>query len=445
MALLVGAVPAVALGIAISRGGLANPLVLPLAVLTLAANVLIVLMDLRYGLALFILTAGMSPKLPGIYDNLRVEDFVFVLVFGAWLLRALQAGRFPRLKSPIIAPFLALTAVSVAATLWGLSIGTVPDLKYSFFLQAKRVEYFLVFWVVATTVRSERWLFLLTVVFVLSGALAAAYGLANPVDASGMTVAERRVAGPEGDNYNTLAGYLVICIGVGVAALAGIRKPLPRLLFLGGTLVASVGLLFSFSREGYVMLAGSLLVFGLTRHRAILLAAVVALSLAAVAAPPVRDNVVQTVAHIQESRKGETGSNSLAARYSAWAYRWNGWFVKQPLLGSGVGAVALSVDNEYLLRLCEVGLLGFGFFLWWLAAIGRQVWLLQHQSGLASLLAQGLLAAFVGMLIQGTVAASFTTIRTMEPFWFLLGLVAAAVALQRAEVPSPRVSSPCVS
>jgi hypothetical protein len=43
----------------------------------------------------------------------------------------------------------------------------------------------------------------------------------------------------------------------------------------------------------------------------------------------------------------------------------------------------------------------------------------------------GLAAAFVGLLIQGGVAASFNSIRTMEPFWFLLGLVTAAATIQR--------------
>ena len=48
------------------------------------AAVVVVTLDLRYGLALFIITAALSPKLPGFYNNLRVEDFVFALVFIGW-------------------------------------------------------------------------------------------------------------------------------------------------------------------------------------------------------------------------------------------------------------------------------------------------------------------------------------------------------------------------
>jgi general stress protein CsbA len=436
LALAAGGVPALLLAIAAARGGMSNPWILPLAVLALCANTIIIVMDLRYGLALFILAAGLSPKLPGFYNNLRVEDFVFLVVFGVWLARGIQAGRLPTVRSPIVLPFVTLTLVSAGATIYGFVLGGVSDGVYGLFLQLKRVEYFLIFWVVATTVRSEGWLRLLTLVFVASGALAACYGLLHQTD-EGVTDAEQRVMGPEGEHYNTLSGYLILCIGAGLAAIPSFRS-LPRNLLIASVTVSVLGLLFSFSREGYIMLVGSLLVFGLTRHRWILALAAVALAAAFFVSEPIRENVHETIQQIQEAPTGDPGANSLTARWQGWQYRWHTKFSQQPLLGNGVGSVPLSVDNEYLLRLCEVGLLGFAVFLWWLVAIGRQIRrLLQKGEPLTRMLALGLGAGFVGMLIQGLVAASFNTIRTMEPFWFLLGLVSAAVVIQRQTTPAP--------
>lgn len=140
IALGMAGIPVVVLGIVSARYGLYNPWVRALAAVTIYLNILVVLRDLRYGLALFIVAAGLSPKLPGIYDNLRVEDMVFVLVFGVWALKALQRGRIPLVRSPIVLPFLLLTLMSVVSTVWGGSLGLIPDLKYSFFLQAKRIE-----------------------------------------------------------------------------------------------------------------------------------------------------------------------------------------------------------------------------------------------------------------------------------------------------------------
>jgi hypothetical protein len=165
-ALLLGALPAMAVALAAVNGGMSNPWVLPLAFLTVVVNVSVILSDLRYGLALFIVAAGLSPKLPGLYNNLRVEDFVFVLVFLVWLLKYGGSGQLPSVRSPMVLPFLCLTGISIAASIYGSMIGTLPDPRYSIFLQLKRVEYFMIFWIVATTVRSEAWLRVLVLLFV---------------------------------------------------------------------------------------------------------------------------------------------------------------------------------------------------------------------------------------------------------------------------------------
>ncbi len=429
-ALLLGALPALILAVIVAREGFRHPLVLPLAVVVFAVNAVIVVQDIRNGVALFILAAGLSPKLPGLYENLRVEDFIFVVVFGLWLFRQTPATRLANLRSPIVQPFIVLTVVSLLSTIWGAALGRVPDLAYSALLQFKRVEYFLIFWVVATTVKSEQWLRILTLLFVFSGAGCAMYGFLNPSVPDYTSAGETRVVGPEGENYNTLSGYLVVCIGAGVGVLPDFRKGFARLLLIASISLAALGVLFSFSREGLIMLMGALLFFGFTRYRILLIAAAVAFVVALGVADPVRENLSETFNLIQNSREADPGANSLTARYRAWEYRWNGWFVQQPLFGNGVGSVALSVDNEYLLRACETGILGFGVFIWWLTAIGKQVVILRRKKGLVQTMSFGLASGFVGLLIQALVACSFTTIRTMEAFWFWLGLVAAANLIQ---------------
>jgi hypothetical protein len=447
IALAVGAAPAAALAITVVTSGRQSSWFIPLLGITLLVNIGLVLTDLRYGLALFIVGAGLSPKLPGIYDNLRVEDLVFALVFGVWVLRNVQSGKLPAIRSPIIAPLALLTVLSLFSTVYGYAIGVIPDWKYSTFLQLKRIEYFLIFFVVATTVDDEEWLRALCLVFVASGAMAAGYGLVNRQAAYDQTVAETRVQGPPGENYNTLSGYLVICIGAGLAMLPEFKTKAHRLTLLICTTVAGAGLLLSFSREGYIMLVGSLTVFGFSRHRAILFLAAAALVAAVMFASPVRDGFGHTVTTIQNAQHDDAGSNSLTARFRAWEYRLNGWFLKQPVFGNGVGAVALSVDNEYVLRLCEVGVVGFCVFLWFLFTLGDHLLRLFRMQGLPSVIALGLSAGFAGMVIQGMAATSFTTIRTMEPFWFLLGLLYAALIVrrrQRLAPPKPPEPDPAV-
>jgi hypothetical protein len=151
---------------------------------------------------------------------------------------------------------------------------------------------------------------------------------------------------------------------------------------------------------------------------------------------PVQEHVQDTLRKIEEAPKGDVGRNSLAARFSAWNWHWKRSFTQQPLAGTGVGSIPLSIDNEYMLRACESGLLGLGLFIWLLLGVRKHLKILGrlHGHSLCRLLATGSLAAFTGLLIQGLVAASFTTIRTMEPFWFLLGLGACALAVYQRQI-----------
>ncbi len=430
--LAIAGLPAMILAVIVAKGGgMTNPWVLPLGIITLAINVAIILSDLRYGLVLFIVAAGLSPKLPGLYDNLRVEDFVFVLVFLGFWSRKMQGEKFEKVTSPILIPFYALTVYSAFAFAYGVMMGYVEDPVYGVFLQLKRVEYFFIFYIVVSLVRSEGWLRILTLTFVASGALAAMYGLTNQSsEGSHISTAQSRVQGPEGENYNTLSGYLVICIAAGLAALPAFKSQLQKWFLIACVGIAGAGVIYSFSREGLIMLLGSVLFFGATRHRGVLLVGVVGLALSYATLQPVRENVADTVQQIQAAPTDDPGSNSLSARYLTWRYRWY-WVQREPLIGNGVGSVSLSTDNEYLMRACEVGFFGIAIFAWWLVAIGKQVKQLLKAKGLPHMLAIGLASGFTGLLIQGTVAASFTAIRTMEPFWFLLGLTACGFRLYR--------------
>ena len=268
LALLLGGVPALALAIVMALTTDVGGWFAPLAIGVYVMQAAVVFADLRYGLALFILAAGLSPRLPGLYDNLRVEDFVFILCFFVWVARAMNRRQFPAPRSPLTLPFVLLTGMSLISTLYGTAIELIPDWRYAAFIQAKRVEYFLVFWMVVTTVKTRRWLELLLLAFVASGALAASYGLVRQNDDDYVAVSSVRVTGPEGENYNTLCGYLVVAISAGIAAMLGTQDRIRRLFIIACLGIMVLGLVFTYSREGYIMLAGAVASLAFTRQRA---------------------------------------------------------------------------------------------------------------------------------------------------------------------------------
>ena len=443
VAMLIGGLPGLALAIYLAVTAQQGPWFYPLAAGIFVLQAVIIFSDLRYGLALFILSAALSPRLPGLYDNLRVEDFVFLLCFIAWVLRSMGHRHFATPRSSLTLPFLLLTTISICATLYGLAAGVVPDWKYSVFIQVKRVEYFLIFWMVVTTVRSRQWVDLLLLVFIGSGALAALYGIIRGDDP--MAVSTIKVTGPEGENYNTLCGYLVVAIAAAAASLLRVQERGQRFFVLACGAIMVVGLLLTYSREGYIMLGGTLLSLAFTRYRGLLLL-LLAVLIPVLTIGPMRENLKDTGRTIAAARTDDPGSNSLTARMNGWRWRWNTGFAPRPIFGGGVGSVALTVDNEYLMRACEVGLVGLGFFLWLLFRMGGIIRALNRagRDETCRVLGVALLGGFVGLLIQGTVAPAFTTVRTMEPFWFLLGLGWVAYTIARNEARAAAVPAAAI-
>ncbi len=399
------------------------------------AVTLATVIDLRWGLGAFVLAAGISPEIPLLNYTVRFEDFIFVPVLTCWAMTWFRRRRMPPVHPLLIWPILAGLAVSVLATVRGAHLGLLPDPVFSWLVLAKRVEYFLIFWVVATSIDEERSARALVHCLLVGAVLSAAYGLMVPGEWGGESriFAERRVFGPAGENYNTLSGYLVVAMCLGLALFPTFSDRRERVWIGGAVLLSAVGVLLSFSREGLIVLVVALVIISamaaVHRFRSILVLALAIVLLVGVV-PPVRDNATYTVTLIQRAAVDAPTQNSLAARYQTWAYRWNGWVRREPIIGSGVGCVALSADNEYLLRACETGFVGLATFAWLLAAVGALIRRELNKPGWSHYLAWGMAAAFAALLVQATVAVSFTTIRTMEPFWFALGLLAALAVPQ---------------
>jgi len=192
------------------------------------------------------------------------------------------------------------------------------------------------------------------------------------------------------------------------------------------------GVLWSFSREGTLMLLGAFLVLFGSRHRLIGVV-LMCLLLPALLTGPLRQHFDEIVVKIQNAGTDDRGHNSLTDRLVGWQQAWDRLIVNQPLIGNGVGCIELGVDNEYVLRACEGGLIGLLVFFWTLSGVRREIRTLAkvRSDPLCRLLATALLASFVGLLIQGLAAASFTAIRAMEAFWFLLGLGGCTLLLVR--------------
>jgi hypothetical protein len=389
---------------------------------TLFGTVLVVRNPVK-GLALFVALACISPRTEG---NIRLEDMLVPGLFFGWMGRNALGAR-TRARSMLSTPIILATVTMIGATIAGLMGGTVPEPAQAVFVVGKRLEYYFLFVMAFNVIRTHEEARTVLEAFIV-GAVAVAIVSLGHISPDPNTQA--RVQGLDEGNYNTLSGFLVIAIPLAVAGWLHYGDIWQRIGYGISAAIMSVVLLMSYSREGYFILVLALLVLALMRYRALVPALVGVALLGALVRNPFVERFIEAVEDTRNYKTETVGGNSLTARVSGWEWRWNQHVVNRPLMGAGAGSVPFSVDNEYLLRLIESGTLGLAAFLAVLVTCWRSLRkaALQLRGTNSEPYAWGLLAAFAGLLLQGMVAATFSTIRTMEPFWVLVGVVGALAA-----------------
>jgi len=104
---------------------------------------------------------------------------------------------------------------------------------------------------------------------------------------------------------------------------------------------------------------------------------------------------------------------------------------KHPIFGFGVTGYGF-VDAQYPRVLAETGIIGlFSFILLLLAILKYGVTIFRGTTDvLYEGLSMGFLAGFIGLLVHAVGANTFIIVRIMEPFWFVLGIVAVIQELE---------------
>ena len=411
--------------------GTANSRFLQVGATVGALVYLATLVDILLGLCFLVVCVGLSPEvsLAGL-DQLRIEDFIVPPLALAWLLRS---GRNAEPAPPLRlgGPSLALFALLVVSSLLGMAAG-LTTIRKSLPILAKYVEYFLIFAIVAKNVRTER-------EFKALVGMVVAAGVAGVLFSGLSTGGVGRVAGTTGETANIYGGYLALILSIVLGLAIHASSAGARTLAIVVGLLLAAGTAKTLSRTTYAALALSTTAFALFRERRL----IPWLLLAALAVPfLLPDDVGARVRSIGGVATGDAPS-SWDARLWAWHLSLGSLSGVEYLWGRGAGSVSLGdVDNEYVRVMMDSGILGLAFFVWFLASAFRAA-NAHHGSlpgnGFHKGFAAGYLIAFGMLCIHGIGATSFTSIRTMEMFMILTGLMIcqAGRAVEWGLIPPP--------
>jgi hypothetical protein len=381
--------------------------------------------DVKWGLTGIAIAIGISPEYRTEFaKDLRLEDFVMVAVFLAWLIQK------ARDREPLI-PFTPLNRLwgfwlftGAISVLLGIALGTLPSWKIGFFHWFKRLELALLFWMVADRVRSladVKWL----AVSGMVGALLSSYiGWQQKwlkwSDTNGEPSGNYnayKVSGPQGEKPNVYAQYLVFNALVGLA-LAWSLHPLPGSWFLAALAgLTVVPILFSFSRSAIAALLVG--IFSLTGvfHRRWLPLVLIAM----VVVPSMLPSL------LKERLEGLSWERFKVERLGGYIAAVKETLPVNPLTGRGLGFAGFNrYENQYANTLAREGILGLIAFLallWGVLKMQNETLQMVSDPYLRGII-QGCFAGTIAYCIAGLSGVPLLAIRPSETFWFWTGLCA---------------------
>jgi len=360
--------------------------------------------------------------------TLRLEDFLLVLIGLSWFARNAvmkELGLFR--KTPLNRPIFFYMVVCGLSTALGIMAGRV-DAKTGSLYVLKYFEYFIVYFMLVNHVRDARQLRRFVACLFLTAFVVSLVGMLQIPDGG-------RVSAPfegPGGEPNSFGGYLLF-VGMTAAGLAAkVRERRTRHLLLVLIVCMLPPFFFTQSRSSYLAFIPALLVLGFMTERRLIVVGL--LSVALLASPlflpqVVKERILYTFNQPEEPGQITIGElrldTSTSARLQSWQEALRD-FPNHALLGHGVTGYAF-VDAQLPRVLTETGLLGLAAFVYLLVAIFRL--LRDHLQRTVDPFYKGLIvgftAGFVGLIVHSIGTNTFIIVRIMEPFWLLVGVVAA--------------------
>ncbi|MDP2924030.1 MAG: O-antigen ligase family protein [Candidatus Omnitrophota bacterium] len=382
------------------------------------------------GAGLYILIASvlLSPeiKLFEVLDRtaaLRISDIVIIFVFLGWLGRmALRRAQNTFKNSPLNSPIIIFSLVMIFSTLLGIFRGTVDPAKGLLYL-LKRLQYFFIYLTVLNNIKSLRQIKLAIGFFLLSTVIIDAFTYFQR--AQGLLTAYGTF--DRGTQANVLGGFFLMALFIAIG-LWPVYKGQIKLLLSAIIIFTIPAVLFTNSRGAYIAFVSAIVIVGLMAKRfKLIFVSLILIGLFLMSLPYLPRDIAESVYSSVRIFPGSEDP-SWTARLEAWKF-YLPQVADSPVFGRGMSSIPLGyVDNQYMMELLDNGIIGLFclFWLFWRIFISVYTLYKNSRNPFVQSIAFGLLGSFVALAIQAITATNFYTIRTMEPFFFLTGLIFAS-------------------
>lgn len=364
--------------------------------------------------------------------NIRYDDILIIVIFIGVMIKLTFEGRLALWQpSPINAGIVAYFAVCIFATLLAYERSLAAwDKRTAFFVMLKMLEFYLIFFMVAHSVRRSRDLRAPIGLFFVVMFIVSCYGIYS----IGTTP---RVSAPfekGGTEPNTLGGYLVICLCVALGLALQAKKIRLKGMYFLLVLIGFIPLLYTLSRASYVALLVGFTVIALMSRKYLILVGIAVLLASSTLIMPTE--VIERVTYtIQEDGGRELvvagrdlGVNVDKSTYErVHVWRKVGFILSLGpqffFFGGGVSWESV-LDSQYARVLLETGVVGLVAFVFLLVQVLRTTrqayrW---TEDWMARGIALGMFGATAALIVHSFGTISFLIVRIMEPYWFMIAL-----------------------
>lgn len=388
--------------------------------------------DIVVGLAFFVGAIGVSPDSVGA-NNIRLEDYILPFLVILCVIKG-RACKGDETYEDLFFKIKLYMVVALIATIKGLLIGTVWTQLIALQFYLKYVEYFVILWLGANTLkkRSDFIVLIISSFLVCGGVAYLAYSGREAMLESKSAYTYIRASGPQGETPNVMGGYYLIHIMMAFSLIFAVKNYLYKVVLIGFLVAVAVPLLYTYSRTSFSSVIVGIFVTCLFIDFRYLILVVLFVFCYQLLLPNVGSSVNVDATFIDRYSTIFEIFGDDDDKPSSWTARLVGWYIfymkawyTDPFFGRGVGSVGLGIDSSFVKKFVESGFLGSFTFLLILARLGRIALevVRKVKDSIYRGIAVGYLGILVGICVHAVGVSSFSTIRTAEPFFLFSGVM----------------------
>ncbi|MDP8263824.1 MAG: hypothetical protein P9M13_11065 [Candidatus Ancaeobacter aquaticus] len=400
------------------------------------------LYDVRWGMFVLIFLVIFSPELllskediAGRAMTFRLDDLIIITIIFGWLAKmAFLSEEVTWKRSPVNMIMLLFLLINILSSINGVAHGTV-SVTTTLLFTLKKIEYAFIFFLVLNNIEKIKDVKFFFMLSLLVCGLTCLWGF-------GMIFVGQmpeRFHGPfDLGEANTIASYFVMNLCLTLSMIVHYKFKVRSIPFYLLAVMIIVPFFLTFSRGGYIALAAGVLTLTLFKGYRILLIPLASFAIFFKVLLP--QKILDRIFSINTLLTQETvGMTSWDDRLGMWEKAIRKWKM-HPILGNGPGSFDLGgVDNQYFMELTSIGIVGFVIFILLLfVALYTIIKVIRNtDDNFIKHLSIGLFAGTVAYMVNGITLSVFILIRTMEPFWFHMGLICFVYRKMKADEDEP--------